>query len=231
MPRAARAALESLLQSRRLDHTLTSARMPAGAIERLATGLPDLDRHLDGGLPRGQLSELVGPLSSGRTSLLLQLIAAATRDGELTALIDGLDRFDPASGAAAGIALDRLLWIRGHLVSQPGFGRDLNQRALTQAFEACALVLQSGGFGVVALDLGGVPASALRRVPATTWLRLQRMVEGSQTVCVLLGEAPMARSTAGVTVKLGGARSGRLFNGITLDVQAVHARARWAGGN
>jgi hypothetical protein len=270
MPQAARADLESLLQRHRLDHTLTSVRPPAPVVEPLSTGLADLDRALDGGLPRGQLSELVGPVSSGRTSLLVRLIAAATAQGELAALVDGLDRFDPPSAAAAGVTLDQLLWIRGHVMSHPGFGRDLNQRALTQALEACALALQSGGFALVALDLGGVPASALRHVPFTTWRRLQRMVEGSRTACVLLSEMPLARSAAGLTIRMQlasdvghrtsdvgprtpdsghGPRTSdpglrtrwlespdpadlraRLFEGLTIAVQAVHARTRWAEG-
>src|SRR5690348_8961531 len=123
MPQAARADLESLLQHHRLDHTLTTVRRPAPVVEPLSTGLADLDRYLDGGLPRGQVSELVGPVSSGRTSLLVRLIASATAQGELTALVDGLDRFDPSSAAAAGVTLDQVLWIRGHLMSHPGFGR------------------------------------------------------------------------------------------------------------
>ncbi|MDE3155117.1 MAG: hypothetical protein KGN76_08435, partial [Acidobacteriota bacterium] len=169
MSRAVRADLESLLQTRRLDHTLTSARpaAPARADACLPTGLAALDARMGGGLPRGQLSELVGPESSGRTSVLLRLLAAATQSGVPAALVDGLDRFDPASGEACGIALPHLLWIRGHVTGHPGFCHDLNQRALTQAITACSLVLQAGDFDLVALDLGGVPPVALRRVPFT----------------------------------------------------------------
>ncbi len=254
MPRAARADLESLLQTRRLDHTLTSARSaapPADAAARLPTGLAALDARMGGGLPRGQLSELVGPVSSGRTSVLYRLLAEATRRGAPAALVDGLDGFDPVSGDACGIALPHLLWIRGHVTSHPGFCHDLNQRALSQAITACSLVLQAGGFDLVALDLGGVPPVALRRVSFTTWLRLQRLVEGSRTACVLLSEQPIARSAGGLTLKLhpagathtGGGRwledrdgvspatgRTRLFQGLAIEVQAVHARARWAEG-
>src|SRR6185312_1108764 len=140
--------------------------------------------------------------SSARASLVLQLLAAATRRGELTAIVDALDMFDPASAAAAGVDLDRLLWIRGHVVVNPGLCRDLNQRALEQAVKALTLVLQAGNFGVVVFDAAEAPAPALKRLPFTTWLRLQRMIEGSQTVCVLVGPEPMARSSAGLTVRL-----------------------------
>jgi hypothetical protein len=82
----------------------------------------------------------------------------------------------------------------------------MNQRALEQAIRALGMVLQAGNFGLVAFDAGEAPAGALKRLPFTTWLRLQRMIEGTQTVCVLVGPEPMARSSAGLTVQLG--RSG-----------------------
>lgn len=196
----ARADLESLLRARRLDQTLTTA-LPA----------PDPDPEYACGpsgvpavkAPRGQVSEIVGDRSSGRCSLLTSLMTAATRRGELVALVDALDMLDVASTAGAGVDLDRLLWIRGHVAINPGFCRDTNQRALEQAIRALALVLQAGNFGLVAFDAGEAPPDALRRLPFTTWLRLQRMVEGTQTVCVLVGPAPMARSSAGLTVRLG----------------------------
>ena len=71
--------------------------------------------------------------------------------------------------------------------SNPGLCRDLNQRALEQAVKALTLVLQAGNFGLVAFDVAEAPPDAVRRLPFTTWLRLQRMIEGSQTTCVLVG--------------------------------------------
>jgi hypothetical protein len=109
-PAAARAAVESLLRDRKLDRTLTTAR----PLEAPAPGVPfqvqTLDTYLHGGLPAGQLSEVVGPASSGRTSLAWQWMAAATRRGDTVALIDTFDRFDPASAVACGIVLERVLW-------------------------------------------------------------------------------------------------------------------------
>ena len=201
----ARANLESLLRTRQLDRTLTSTIPAADPTDDYAVapiGVAGLDARLDGGLPRGQLSELVGGRSSGRMSLLGQVLASATRRGELVAVVDALDMLDIASLDAAGVALDHLLWIRGHVVMNPGMCRDLNQRALEQALRALSLVLQAGHFGVVALDVAEAPAEALRRLPFTTWLRLQRMVEGSSTVALLVGDAPMARSSAGLTIQL-----------------------------
>src|SRR5947207_5208558 len=153
MASLARADLESLLHTKNLDRTLT--RPESGArpdLEYASTGHARLDARLSGGIPRGQLSELVGPRSSGRTSLLLQMLAAATGRGELVALVDALDMLDVASAEAAGVQLDRVLWIRGHVVSNPGLCRDLNQRAVEQAIRAFSLVLQAGNFGIVAVD-------------------------------------------------------------------------------
>jgi recombination protein RecA len=240
----ARADLESLLRARRLDRTLTSALPMPDPHDEYAigsTGVTALDAQLRGGFPRGQLSEIVGPPSSGRTSLLLGMLAAATARGELVALVDALDRLDVESAAAAGVDLDRLLWVRGHVVMNPGLCRDLNQRALEQVIRAVTLVLQAGTFGLVAFDAGEVPADALRRLPMTTWLRLQRMVEGRQTICVLVGRESMARSAAGLTVRLGaetfpGDRTprraggagfrGSLFVGLDVVARVVRARAR-----
>jgi len=236
----ARADLESLLRARHLDRTLTTA-LPAidpRDDQALApSSISALDARLGGGFPRGQISELVGPRSSGRTSLLLQMIAAATARGELVALVDALDMFDVPSATAAGVDLDRLLWIRGHIVPNQGLCRELNQRAIEQAIRAFTLVLQAGNFGLVVFDVAEAPIDAVRRLPFTTWLRLQRMVEGSQTACVLVGADAMARSSAGLTLRLAqkaeGAGPGaavnfgaRLFDGLDVQARVVRARAR-----
>jgi recombination protein RecA len=237
MPPLARTDLESLLRSRQLDRTLTTA-LPLPALQDdpaviAPTGVAGLDALVGGGLPRGQISELVGPRSSGRTSLALQLLASATGRGEIVALVDALDMLDVESAAEAGIDLERLLWVRGHVVSNPGLCRDLNQRAMEQAIRALALILQAGNFGLVVFDVAEAPSDAVRRLPFTTWLRLQRIVEGSQTTCVLVGSEPMARSAAGLSVRAGardwglGARFGdRLFEGLNIQTQIVRARIR-----
>src|SRR5438046_8836744 len=109
----ARADLESLLRTRHLDRTLTTALPldPAGTRDDAVvapTGVSGLVALLGGGLPRGQISELAGPRSSGRTSLMLQMVASATTRGELVALVDALDMLDVESAAAAGIDLEQI---------------------------------------------------------------------------------------------------------------------------
>src|SRR5262252_2856574 len=113
MPSALRVELESLLRARQLDRTLTSAHPWSETSRDMApTGIPSLDRALGGGVARGHLSEIVGPRSSGRTTVLCRMLTAATDRGEAVALIDTCDRFDPESAATAGLDLSKLLWVR-----------------------------------------------------------------------------------------------------------------------
>jgi hypothetical protein len=211
----ARADLESLLRDRKLVPPVPLG----GNTDEYATaptGVTALDAVLAGGFPRGQLSEIVGARSSGRASVLLQMLAAATTRREIVALVDVLDMLDVSSAAAAGVDLGRLLWIRGQVLMHQGQCRDMNQRALDRAIKALTLVLQAGNFGLVAFDAAEAPPHALERLPFTTWRRLQRIIEGSQTACVLVGDTPIARSSGGVTVRLtraggagGAGRAGR----------------------
>ena len=196
---ARRAQLESLLRDKKLDRTLSTALPPLVQIpERLvATGIDVIDDALAGGVPRGQISELVGAPSSGRTTTMCRLLASATAAGELVAVVDALDRFDPASAAEQGVVLDRLLWIRSE-----------GDQAVPRALKALNLVLSAGGFGLVIFDVGGVPARTLRQLPFTTWLRVQRVIEASDTACVLLADAPVARSPGGLSIRCGGSPAG-----------------------
>lgn len=223
----ARADLEALLRDRRLDRTLTTARPLSDGESPLvaATGITALDERLGGGLPRGELSEIVGPPSSGRTSVLLATLAAATRRGEIAAYVDPGDALDVTSAAAAGVVLDRLLWIR------PG--------GLDRAVKAFGFVLEAGGFGVAALDLVDVPAGDVRALPWATWLRLERFLIGTPTVAVLVAGRPTARSARGVTIGLAPAgpcvhgevagvwRQG-LFRRLDVTARVIQARRiRW----
>ena len=216
-PATARASVESLLRARKLDRTLTSSRLPDAAVPAVPFQVQHLDTYLQGGLPAGQLSEVVGPASSGRTTLVWQWMAAATRRGDTVALIDTFDRFDPPSAVACGVDLDRLLWVRGQAISKTACAVDpvwlpgvrtvegpgtMVERTLDRALKALNLVLQSGVCPVVVVDMGDVPVAALRRIPYTTWLRVQRVIEGSDTTCVVIAPESIARSTGGVTLHM-----------------------------
>jgi len=273
MANQALAVLESALRARKLDRTLTTALPPLERLDESAlipTSIAALDACLQGGLPRGQLSEIVGPRSSGRTTLLLQMMAAATRRGEIAAVVDTFDRFDVASAGAAGIDPDRLLWIRGqticehgprlarrsrgevgsHGVTESGILKNrlrvsvspwlgeaaIEHTVVDRALKALNLVLQAGGFAYVAIDLADVPRSALARIPFTTWHRVQRIIEGSDTACVLVAPQPLARSAGGLTLSLtasarwaGEADRSRHVIGADLTVRVVSPRRRVDG--
>ena len=224
MGNSALAVLETALRERKLDRTLITALPPLERSDPSAC-IPFDHAGLDavaGGLPRGQLSEIAGAPSSGRTTLLLQMLGALMRRGEIAALIDTCDRLDVAAASAAGIDFDRLLWVRG----APG----PMDRVLDRAVKALNLVLQAGGFALVAIDLVDVPPQVLQGLPFATWLRGQRIVEGRDTACVLVGPEPLARSAGGLTVLCTGQTkwSGRL-TGLDTRVRVVSPRRRVEG--
>jgi hypothetical protein len=219
---AARAHLESLLRARKLDVTLTSSGARADDPDRRApTGWPALDAELGGGVGRGQLSEVIGRRSAGCAAVLAAMAAAATARGEVVAIVDTHDRFDPASAHAAGVDLARLLWIRE--------GGDAER-----ALKAMNLVLQAGGFGLVVFDLLDARGPALRHFPHTTGMRIARVIEGSAPVAVLAGSEHIARSPGGVTIALeraagvagewrGGSDRDRRLSGLAIRSRVISA--------
>jgi hypothetical protein len=200
-----RARLESSL-GERLSATLLLRERTAP--QTVTTGVAELDA-LTGGLPRGGLSEIAGPVSSGRAGVMLATLAAATHRDEICALVDASDSFDPASAQAAGVELGRVLWIRcseqrrawGLNARNSGRQRKALDR-LEQVLRVTDLLLQSGGFSMVVLDMGDMPATSVRRVPLTSWFRFRRAVEHTQTVLLLLEQKPCARSCASLVVQL-----------------------------
>ena len=132
---------------------------------------PGWDREgIDGLLglfPPGRLSEIVGPRSSGGSSLLLAFIARITTSGGQVAFVDGMDALDPASAAAAGADLSALLWVKCA-------GR------LRTALSAADLLARCPGFPLVVLDL-----DELGPVPASAQIRLQRAGEGSDSILIV----------------------------------------------
>ena len=224
--------LEALLRAQKLDGTLVSSRpLPA---ERVAvTGIGSLDERLGGGLVRGHLSEIVGPPSSGRTSVLCSMLASATQRGEVVALIDTFDVFDPVSGHAAGIDLSRLLWIRGHQRAP----RSRSRRSVSdieRAIKASGLVALAGRFGLVAVDLADAPVVSIQQLLFTTWRRIARAIEGSETVSVVMGPIAMGRSALGRSIVLAGRDRGarwlgssprsRVLQGLDIGVRVESTR-------
>jgi hypothetical protein len=188
--------------------------------EMLSSGVAEVDT-ITGGIPRGCLSEICGTASSGKTSVLLAAMAAATQQGEACVLIDTSDSFDPESAATAGMNFSKLLWVRcGELSLVAGrqssaqtddrrpkpndflFKKQRsNERRLEQVLKSTDQVLQSGGFGMVALDLAGIPEKFVRRIPLASWFRFQRAVEHTKTALLVVSEFACAKTCAAVVLK------------------------------
>jgi hypothetical protein len=229
MPSLAIERLESALHARHFDRTLLSRRWPSGRVS--PTGWAPLDAALGGGWARGELSELIGARSSGRTWLLHATLAAATRRGEVVALVDAVDRLDPRSAAAAGIDLARLLWIRGPALTAEQTRPTLLDAAVSKAVRAFDLVIRSGGFAVVALDLADIPPRIVGGLPLATWMRIARVTADRDTSALLVGDAPMSRSAGGVSIRLtavgvwtGGTAQQRRLARLDLRADVVSAR-------
>jgi recombination protein RecA len=219
------------------------------APEMVSSGIPQLD-SLTGGLARGCLTEICGSAASGRTSLLLCALARATQRGEVCALVDASDAFDPASAAAAGMEMSRLLWVRcgerypsrkvradartaeiQRRSSNRGMlPRDLYQgmpsaipqadkkifdfsrweSQLGQMLKVTDLLLQSNGFGMIALDLGDVPVQSARRISLASWFRFRRAVEHTPTTLLVLEQQPIAGSCSSMVIKVSANRHQRV---------------------
>lgn len=296
------------------------------APEMMPFGIPSLDA-LTGGVPRGALTEMIGPGSSGRTSVMLALIAEVTRRQEVCALVDSTDSFDPASAQAAGVDLRRMLWIRCGRASESRdtdrniasrqqrpspkstepaartttVARTMNQVAppakniswsihqnydsrlrhamvnggenyksreawsvqrnsapaaekrnpslrfaearkakwdrLDQALKATDLLLQSGGFGLVIVDLGDISVEQARRIPLTSWFRFRRVVENTPTILMVLAKDSCAKTCASLVMQLSAdpRRSGQtnsesqlthvsLLDGLNVRVELLRTR-------
>jgi recombination protein RecA len=183
------------------------------APEVRSTGVAEVDA-LAGGLPQGCLTEIYGPASSGRTSLMLAAMAQATCREEVCALVDAADAFDPASAAAAGVRLERLLWVR------------CGGRA-EHALKAADLLVQGGGFGLVVMDLADTPVAVARRISLTSWFRLRRAVEHTPTVLLVVEQQPLAKTCASLLLEMrrekavwsGSPGCSRLLRGIRVHTE------------
>jgi len=162
----------------------------------LPTGIGAIDDAI-GGLPCGGITEIVGQrwCSSGLKSFLAQTLSLATCE-YVCALIDATDSFDPKSAAALGVNLRRLLWVRCS-------GRGM--KALEQALKSADVLLQgSGGFGILLLDLSGVPERLVRKIPLSTWFRFRGVMEKLSASLVILTPLPVIGTCADVTLHLSG---------------------------
>jgi hypothetical protein len=154
-------------------------RVPKSVGTHLITGLAFFDQSVGGGLPKGAITELITPRrSAGSASLVRAFIHGAYRDKYFVALIDGRDSFDPS--ALDNSILRQLLWVRC-------------AKAL-EAVKAADLLLRDGNFPLLIVDLIFNSPGELRKIPQTTWYRLQRLVESVPTACLVLTRYEMVSS-------------------------------------
>jgi len=182
--------------------------VPRTIRETASTGMREIDTLLDGGLPVGAISELVGPECSGRTSLTLAFVADRTGEGQVCAWVDAGDAFDPESAAASGVQLRQLLWVRCHgsVRSTPANRWKSKEKFLTkldQALRVTDLLLQAGGFGAIVLDMGGMDPAHGMRIPLASWFRFRQAADRSRCSLVVLGQSSFAQSSAALVLDCG----------------------------
>lgn len=178
-----------------------SSVMKAVSLPPAYTDLPKLQDAMRGlgALPRGTITEIIGDRSTGRTALAQSMLATATLGGEVAAWVDCDDSFDPASAARAGADLGKLLWVQcAHRVET--------------AVQATDMVLHSGGFGLIVLDLCDVASIALQRVPLSYWYRIRRAVEHTPAILLILSRQSVAKSCS--THQLGMSQSMLEWRGL-----------------
>lgn len=135
-------------------------------------------------LTPGEITEIVGPLSSGRTSLLTACLAETTARGACVALVDTDHVFDAEGATGAGVALGRLLWIRAG-------------GARPRALHALDLLLRCPGFGLVVLDVGEL----VPRVAVTTPFAWKLAARRAGAALLIVGARPLAGAAAALVLR------------------------------
>ena len=195
------------------------------------SGIEWLDARLGGGLPCGAISEVTGLCSSGRTGVVLSALARLTQAGGIAAYVDATDCLDPRSAEQAGVLLDRLLWVR--CGAEENSRRDDGRPRLSptdEAWQTANLVVSAGGFGMVAVDLGGFSRRQLADLQGRTWARLRHAVEDTPAVLVVLAERRLTGSAADVVLELHRERTewNGLLGGIGMRAEIFRRRMRGA---
>ena len=170
------------------------------APEVFATGIAEGDTALGGGVPRGCITEVSGSMSTGRTSFTLSALATVTQLGNACAWVDVHDTLSPESVAATGVELSRLLWLRMS-AERRAKPNDKPWSRLEQSLRATDLLLQTGGFAAVVLDMGEVQPEHTLRIPLATWYRFRLAAEHARTALIFLTQSPCARSCAALTLR------------------------------
>jgi hypothetical protein len=211
-----------------LEHRFPAALSPVPRTIRevAATGISEVDRLLDGGMPVGAISEITGLESSGRTSLALAFLAGRTQEGLVCAWVDAGDSLDAESAAAAGVRLKQLLWVRCR--NADSIAKSKPWTRLDQALRSTDLLLQAGGFAALVLDLGSTAPEHGCRIPLATWFRFRQAADRTRCSLLVLAQAPFAQSSAAVMLECAAQRSGNeagtVLNGFSYQVSSGRQR-------
>jgi recombination protein RecA len=201
------------------------ARNAISPTEAISTGSISIDYALGiGGLPRGRVTEIYGPESSGKTTLALQVIAEAQRGGGLAAFVDAEHALDAEYAKKLGVDIDNLL------VSQPDNGE--------QALEIVEVLIRSGSVDVVVVDsvaalvpraeiegeMGDAQMGLQARLMSQALRKLTGSISKSKTVLIFINQL---REKIGVMFgnpeTTTGGRALKFYASIRIDIRRIGA--------
>jgi hypothetical protein len=222
---ALRLQIEQDLEAR-IPSALTPA--PRTIREVASTGINAADDLLDGGLPVGAITEILGPASSGRTTFALSFVAQRTAEARICAWIDVQDALDPESAAANGVNLRQLLWVRCRDAGTDKAGRSRPWTRLDQALRATDLLLQAGGFAAIVLDLAEIAPEHANRIPLATWFRYRQAADRTRCSLLVIGKAAYAQSSSALAIECAPAgsevASSTVLHGFAYEIQRGRQR-------
>jgi recombination protein RecA len=195
------------------------------AIEAVPTGALSLDLALGiGGLPRGRVTEIFGPESSGKSTLAMHVVAEAQRNGGVCAYIDAEHAMDPVYAKAIGVDIDQLL------ISQPDTGE--------QALEICDMLVRSGAIDVVVIDsvaaltpraeiegeMGDSHVGLQARLMSQALRKLTGNLNKTKTICIFINQL---REKIGVMFgspeTTPGGRALKFYSSVRLDIRRIES--------
>jgi recombination protein RecA len=194
-------------------------------IEAVSTQALALDLALGiGGLPRGRITEIFGPESSGKSTLAMHIVAEAQRNGGVCAYIDAEHAMDPVYAANIGVDVDRLL------ISQPDTGE--------QALEICDMLVRSGALDVVVIDsvaaltpkaeiegeMGDTFVGLQARLMSQALRKLTGSISRTNTICIFINQL---REKIGVMFgspeTTPGGRALKFYSSVRLDIRRIES--------
>ncbi|MBN2624163.1 MAG: recombinase RecA, partial [Acidimicrobiales bacterium] len=195
------------------------------AIEAVSTGALSLDLALGiGGLPRGRITEVYGPESSGKSTLALHVVAEAQRNGGICAYVDAEHALDPVYAKAIGVDIDELL------ISQPDTGE--------QALEIADMLVRSGAIDVVVVDsvaaltpraeiegeMGDTHVGLQARLMSQALRKLTANLNKSDTIALFINQL---REKIGVMFgspeTTPGGRALKFYSSVRLDIRRIES--------